>query len=338
METGNVMLNRAALLDQLFVVSPEAFNELCLEIFHYQYQNNSVYREYCNLMHFDPSVVLHYSQIPFLPVELYKSHKVVTGDSAIQRIFSSSGTTGSQTSRHYITDLSIYENSFTKCFHQFFGDPADYCLLALLPSYLERQDSSLVFMATQLALQSNHPLNGFFLNEYATLFNTLVLLEKSQQKTLLTGVSFALLDFANKYPIPLKHTRVMETGGMKGRGAELTRKALHDVLKQAFGVQTIYSEYGMTELLSQAYMMEDGRFHTPPWMKILIRDVNDPLQLLGTNMVGAINIIDLANLDSCAFIATSDLGKTFEDGTFETLGRTDHSDIRGCNLLWDNQV
>ncbi len=335
---GNVMLNRAAILDKLFEVNPDSFNSLCLEVFHYQYQYNSVYREYCSLMHTDMAAVLHYTQIPFLPVELFKSHKVVTGDGAIQKIFSSSGTTGLQTSRHYITDLSIYETNFTKCFHQFFGDPVDYCLLALLPSYLEREDSSLVYMTMQLAGQSNHPMNGFFLNEYEILFNRLVALEKSQQKTLLIGVSFALLDFAHKFPCNLKHTRIMETGGMKGRGAELTRKALHELLKQAFGLQTIYSEYGMTELLSQAYMMEDGKFHAPSWMKILIRDVNDPLQLLGTNAVGAINIIDLANLDSCAFIATADLGKTFVDGTFETLGRTDYSDIRGCNLLWDNQV
>lgn len=326
---------RSNILERLFEVDETSFQSLALDVFNYQHAHNAVYHEYCELLHVDAAKVSSLAQIPFLPVEIFKTHRVVSGDVPIQKIFTSSGTTGQQTSSHYVADLALYEKSFLKCFEQFFGHPNQYCILALLPSYLERAGSSLVYMAEQLVEESGHPQSGFFLYDHEQLYNTLSDLEKKGQPTLLIGVTFALLDFAANYSLPLKFTRVMETGGMKGRREEITREELHQQLRTAFRVDTIYSEYGMTELLSQAYLMEDGKFHLPGWMKVLIRDVNDPLHIIGNLTTGAINVIDLANIDSCSFIATADLGKTFSDHTFETLGRMDYSDVRGCNLMWD---
>lgn len=337
-QLNRIMPSRGDIRNALFQVTPANFDELCLQVFNYQFTQNAVYREYCSRMHAGPEHVRTADQIPFLPIELFKSHVVISGELPVQKQFSSSGTSGSQTSRHFVCDLKLYEESFQKTFSHFFGDPSSYCFLALLPSYLERNDSSLVYMTQHLATASKNPNQGFFLDDYHSLQKRLQLLESNEVPAVLIGVTFALIEFARQYPLQLKHTKVIETGGMKGRGTEITREALHTVLRQAFNLQVIYSEYGMTELLSQAYLLEDNRFHSPAWMKVLCRDINDPLQLLGYGAVGALNIIDLANLDSCAFIATSDLGRVFPDGSFETLGRTDDSDVRGCNLLWENPL
>jgi len=328
------MIDRSLLRNKIFEVDEHSFNSTALEIFHFQYENNSVFRQFCSLLHKSPAVISTIDQIPFLPIELFKTHEIVSGHAKIQKVFTSSGTTGQQTSRHYVSDLTLYEESFLKCFQQFYGDPEKYCVLALLPSYLERDDSSLVYMAEHLIRKSGHSKSGFFLYNHEELHQTLLKLEAAQQPILLIGVTFALLDFSEKFSPQLKFTRVIETGGMKGRREEITREALHERLRNAFGIKIIYSEYGMTELLSQAYFMDDEKFHSPNWMKVLIRDVNDPFQLVGPNKTGAINIIDLANIDSCSFIATADLGKSFDDQSFEVLGRMDDSDVRGCNLMW----
>lgn len=328
------LLSRKILREKIFDVTGDNFDQLALDIFRYQHQNNGDYREYCDHLRIDGAQINAIQQIPFLPITFFKTRRIVTGTEAVQQVFSSSGTTGLQTSRHFICDPGLYEESFLRCFQSFFGPPEQYCIVALLPSYLERSDSSLVYMTGKLIERSGHPDSGFFLHDFQKLFEHLEVLEKQHQPVLFFGVTFALLDFAAQFPLPLKHTRIIETGGMKGKRAEITRKALHRQLQQAFGSGKIYSEYGMTELLSQAYLLEDEKFHAPHWMKILIRDVNDPLQIIAAGNTGAINIIDLANIDSCAFIATSDLGKLDADGSFETLGRMDYSDVRGCNLMW----
>jgi hypothetical protein len=272
-------------------------------------------------------------EIPFLPIQFFKSHKVLSSQKPIERTFSSSGTTGSITSKHYITDISFYEKSFRKGFEQFYGNIEDYVILALLPSYLEREGSSLIYMVDALIKQSNHKESGFYLNNLSELNETLLKLESQGKQTLLIGVSFALLDFIETYSFKLKYTLVMETGGMKGRRKELVRSELHSILKQGFGVENIHSEYGMTELLSQAYSRGDGIFECPNWMKVFVRDPEDALTILDPKKTGGINVIDLANVNSCSFIATQDLGKINQDGTFEIVGRFDHSDIRGCNLM-----
>jgi hypothetical protein len=251
----------------------------------------------------------------------------------VQTVFSSSGTTGQITSKHYIADIQLYEQSYTKGFHHFYGDVGQYCILALLPSYIERSGSSLIYMVNDLIEKSKHPQSGFYLNEIDSLIDTLTALDAKGKKVLLIGVSFALLDLVEKYQLQLKNTIVMETGGMKGRRKELIRKELHEHLMKGFGVETIHSEYGMTELLSQAYSNGNGIFKTPPWMKFMIRDTEDPLSFLPFGKTGGINVIDLANINSCSFIATQDLGKKYEDESFEILGRFDHSDVRGCNLM-----
>ena len=311
----------------------EQFETLTLKVFKHQFENNPVYRSYCDLLFKNPSDTKRIEDIPFLPIQFFKTHQVITGEKEPDIIFSSSGTTGSTTSKHYVHDLKLYEQSFTKAFELQYGQPTDYVILGLLPSYLERTGSSLIYMVNHFIKHSPHPESNFYLNNLDELYKTLQSLESQGKKTLLIGVSFALLDFVEQYQLRLNHTIVMETGGMKGRRTELVRAELHEQLCQGFGVDCIHSEYGMTELLSQAYSKENGVFECPPWMKIVIRDTEDPLTILPPNKNGGINIIDLANLNSCAFIATQDLGKLHHNGSFEVIGRFDHSDVRGCNLM-----
>lgn len=309
------------------------FNEIALKVFKHQFENNKVYRSFCDLLYKHPSAVNKIEDIPFLPIQFFKSHKVISSSEEIQVTFTSSGTTGQQTSKHLVTDLSIYQESFTKSFEHFYGKNEDYVVLALLPSYLEREGSSLIYMVDSMIKSSKSSESGFYLSNLAVLKKTLQSLELQKQKTLLIGVSFALLDFVEHYNMQLSGTVVMETGGMKGRRKELIRSELHNKLKAGFGVDNIHSEYGMTELLSQAYSKGDGIFETPPWMKVLTRDPEDALSIQKQGKTGGINIIDLANLNSCSFIATQDLGKVYANGGFEVLGRFDESDIRGCNLM-----
>lgn len=315
------------------ISSEKQFSNLCIEVFQHQYNNNVVYRRFCNLLGIYKSSVKEIKHIPFLPIEFFKKEKIVSTNKKEEIIFTSSGTTGNATSKHYVSDLNIYEESFYKGFTHFYGKPNNYCILALLPSYLERKGSSLIYMSEKLIKHSKHPKSGFYLHNVEELINTLKELESQKQPTLLIGVSFALLDLIEKYKIQLKYTKVMETGGMKGRRKELIRSELHETLCNGFGLHTIHSEYGMTELLSQAYSIGNGIFKCPPWMRVFTRNTEDATQIIGHNKTGGINVIDLANINSCSFIATQDLGKTFENNSFEVLGRFDHSDIRGCNLM-----
>ena len=313
--------------------SNNAFEKKALEIFKFQFKENPVYRSFCDLLYKHPSDIHKLEDIPFLPIEFFKTHKVVSSNKEIQQIFTSSGTTGSVVSKHHIANLNIYKASFQKGFAHFYGNSEDYAVLALLPSYLEREGSSLVYMANDMINQSKHPRSGFYLDDLNALKQTLLELEASGQKTLLIGVSYALLDLIEFHQFELKHTLVMETGGMKGRRKELIKSELHALLKEGFGVDKIHSEYGMTELLSQAYSKGGGLFYTPPWMKVFVRDPADALTMLPKGKSGGINVIDLANINSCAFIATQDLGKIHDNDEFEVLGRFDQSDIRGCNLM-----
>lgn len=309
------------------------FNSHALSVFAFQAKNVAVYREYLDALQVDINSVQHYSDIPFLPVSFFKSRTVIAEGNQPQINFTSSGTTGMITSTHPVADLKLYEQSFNRAFELFYGPIHDYCIIALLPAYLEREGSSLVYMADHLIKASKHPQSGFYLNQYDALAALLKDLSAKKQKTVLLGVTFALLDICEKYTFDFPELIVMETGGMKGRRREMIREELHSVLCQGFGVNKIHSEYGMTELLSQAYSVGDGIFNCPPWMKILLREVNDPFAKVGTNATGGVNVIDLANYYSCSFIATQDLGKQFNDGSFEILGRFDYSDLRGCNLL-----
>ncbi len=319
--------------DAIFQISSEAsFQQWALETFQYQYEHVSVYREFCNHLNLPPKKVTRLEDIPFLPIEFFKSFEIISNEKDPEITFTSSGTTGSTPSQHQVAQLSVYEQSFRKGFQLAYGDPTQWAILALLPAYLEREGSSLVYMADSLIKDSQHPSSGFYLHNHEALFQTLQQLEAQQQQTLLIGVSFALLDLVEKYPLSLQHTTVMETGGMKGRRNELVREALHEQLKKGFGVSHIHSEYGMTELLSQAYSQGNGRFTCPPWMQVRTRDPEDPFSYVH-GKTGGINIIDLANYYSCSFIATQDLGKAHLDGSFEILGRFDHSDLRGCNLM-----
>lgn len=320
--------------EKIFSISSKCdFNEITLEVFRFQYRNNQVYRKFTDLLKIDPKQVDAVEKIPFLPIEFFKSHNIITSEAKIQKTFTSSGTTGATTSKHHVTDLSIYEKSFTEGFGKFYGNIEDYVVLALLPSYLEREGSSLIYMAQHLIESSNHIDSGFYLDDLAGLKNKLNILDNQGQKVLLIGVSFALLDLIENYNFTLNNTIVMETGGMKGRRKEMIREELHSILKKGFGVSAIHSEYGMTELLSQAYSSGNGVFDCPPWMKILIRDPEDAQSYLKTNSTGGINVIDLANINSCSFIATQDLGKIAENNQIEIMGRFDNSDIRGCNLM-----
>jgi phenylacetate-coenzyme A ligase PaaK-like adenylate-forming protein len=314
------------------IKNPEDFERLAIEIFLYQYENTEVYRRFCDLLKVVPSSVKKINNIPFLPIQFFKSHRVISKSVSEAIAFKSSGTTGSVTSKHHVSDLILYEKSFSTAFKLFYGHPSEYAILALLPSYIERGGSSLVYMADRLINDSNNEHSGFYLKDIDALIEKLTFLEKTNQKTILLGVSYALLDLIEKQIFKLKNTIVMETGGMKGKRKELVKDELHAILKNGFGVDRIHSEYGMTELLSQAYSKGEGVFYAPPWMKIRTRDTEDALSFV-EGKTGGINVIDLANLHSCSFIATQDLGRIREDGSFEILGRFDASDIRGCNLM-----
>ena len=317
----------------LSVDNENSFNNLALKVFELQKHNLPIYGAYIKSLpaHFQSPD--HYSKIPFLPIEFFKTHRVIDPSLDPEITFYSSGTTGTTPSKHFVAKREWYEKVYSDTFKQFFGKPDQYCILALLPSYLEREGSSLVEMVSGLIVQSHHPESGFYLNEFKKLCKVLLDLKAKNQKTILIGVTFGLLDFIEKYQLVFPELIVMETGGMKGRRNELLREEVHALLKKGFGIEQVHSEYGMTELLSQAYSKGNGIFKTPAQMKILIRDINDPFSLLGDEQSGGINIIDLGNLYSCSFIATQDLGKKFKDGSFEVLGRFDNSDVRGCNLL-----
>jgi phenylacetate-coenzyme A ligase PaaK-like adenylate-forming protein len=321
------------LTENLLTITPENFIREALKIFRYQVENNSIYGEYIRRIGCDLDEVNSLETIPFIPISFFKTHDIIVKNKVPEKIFLSSGTTGMVRSRHLVSNLSLYKESFTGAFTYFFGAITNYTILALLPSYLEQGDSSLVYMITDLIKQSNKSESGFYLNDYDLLSKKLTALDASGEKVLLIGVSYALLDLIEKHHFSLKNTLIMETGGMKGRRKEMIKSELHTILKRGFGVSKIYSEYGMTELLSQAYSMGNDYFQTPPWMKVLIREVEDPFSILPVGKSGGINIIDLANKYSCSFIATQDLGRLLPNGSFEVLGRYDHSDIRGCNLM-----
>ena len=313
--------------------TPDNFDKQALAVFQYQATHCKVYKDFIKLLNVDVDKINSIDKIPFLPIQFFKSHQIVSNQNAIESVFLSSGTTGHNQSKHLVTDVSLYEKSYLKAFEQFYDDITEYTVLALLPSYLERDGSSLIYMVEDLIQKSDNPNSGFYLHNHQELFDKLEEQESKGAKTILIGVSFALLDFIEKYSCKLKHTIVMETGGMKGKRKEMIREELHQELKKGFGVSYIHSEYGMTELLSQAYFDDSQKFNCPPWMKILIRDTEDALSLLPDGKSGGINVIDLANINSCSFIATQDLGKVYPNGQFDVLGRFDNSDIRGCNLL-----
>ena len=316
------------------IAGAKKFNDLALDIFKYQAVNNLTYKKFITALGIEPDSVRTTGAIPFLPVNFFKDHEVLTGTETAEVVFESSGTTGETTSRHYLSDRSIYDESFTRGFKHFYGEPSDYFFAALLPSYSERENSSLIYMMNKLIAYSHNQESGFFNSDPLKLIKTLEKVKDEGKKKILLGVSFALLDLAENYAPDLSGIIVIETGGMKGRRKEITRQELHSVLKRGFNVDTIHSEYGMTELLSQAWSKGEGLFYCPPWMKILIRDTYDPLTIFDNpGRTGGINIIDLANINSCSFLSVNDLGKLHEDGGFEVLGRFDGSDTRGCNLL-----
>ena len=322
------------MLPDIFSIQTDAdFVQAALQTFGYQYQHNQVYQRFCTLLGRTPDKVRRLTDIPFLPIEFFKSEAVYCGNVRPTTVFTSSGTTGSQTSRHYVKDLAVYQQSFRQGFADFYGNIEEYTVLALLPSYLERTGSSLITMVADLIERSGSADSGFYLNEYDLLAEKLKVLDRSGRKVLLIGVSFALLDLVETHRFQLKNTIVMETGGMKGRRKELIREELHAILCEGFGVEHIHSEYGMTELLSQAYSAGSGLYESVRWLKVLIRDTNDALSYQRPLKTGGINLIDLANIHSCSFIATQDLGRLHPDGRFEVLGRFDNADIRGCNLL-----
>jgi len=311
--------------------SDSEFEAMSLKLFHYQMENNPIYAPYAALL-LKGEAPANIYEIPFLPIQFFKQEQIICQGKGVEEVFLSSGTTGEQ-SKHLVADLSLYKKSYLQAFQQFYGDIQDYCILALLPSYQEKDGSSLIYMVDDLITKSKHPKSGFYLNNLTELSNTIKELENKGQKTILFGVTYALLDLAAQHPQHLKHTLVMETGGMKGKQKELLKEEIHQLLGEAFLTKNIHSEYGMTELLSQSYSKGENIFKSPPWMKILIRDVNDPLSIMGDNKKGGINVIDLANIHSCPFVATQDLGCAFEDGTFSVLGRFSNADVRGCNLL-----
>lgn len=319
--------------DIFSISSKKQFDKIALKVFRFQYENNKVYKDFCDFLNTDVQNVKSLQQIPFLPIQFFKSHEVLSSKEKIQETFTSSGTTGMATSKHFVTDASLYEESYRKAFSDFYGNIQNYVVLALLPSYLDREGSSLIYMVDDLILLSNHPDSGFYLNNYDELIQKLLELEAAGESIVLIGVTYALLDLIEKQHFKLKNTIIMETGGMKGRRKEMIREELHEQLREGFGVAAIHSEYGMTELLSQAYSLGDGIFECPNWMQILIRDPEDALSYVENGKTGGINVIDLANVNSCAFIATQDLGKQKPNSSFEVLGRFDHSDIRGCNLM-----
>lgn len=326
--TGHRLLERPFQLD-----GPEAFNALALDLFRLHAAQNRVYRGFLQGLGVDPLSIDRVDRIPFLPIGVFRNHHVLLDGFDHGLVFTSSGTTGAVTSHHHVPWPELYERSFLTSFRAVYGDPAQWRILALLPAYLEREGSSLVYMAHKLIPASGDPLSGTYLYKYADLAEVLHRSEAEGQKTLLLGVPFALLDLAEQFPQPLPNLVIMETGGMKGRRPEIVREELHRILKNAFNVPTVHSEYGMTELLSQAWSLGDGIYRCPPWLQVHVRDVNDPFSSLPDGRTGGLNIIDLANIASCPFIATQDLGRRNADGSFEVLGRYDNSDVRGCNLM-----
>ena len=315
------------------IQTEEDFNLHCLETYQFQLQHCQVYRDYVTLLGRRKNDVQHYSEIPFMPIEFFKTQQILTAGMQPQIVFSSSGTTGMVTSKHFVADVTIYERTFRNIFETFYGPLHDIAILALLPSYLERTGSSLIYMIDDLMKQSKQAESNYFLYNHQELYQTLLQLKNKGTKTILFGVTYALLDFIEKYSFEFPNLIIMETGGMKGKRKEMVKEEIHQLLEDAFAVSGIHSEYGMTELLSQGYSSGKGIFRLPKWMNILIRDTNDPLSLISSNKTGGINVIDLANRYSCSFIATQDLGRVHQDGSFEILGRFDQSDIRGCNLL-----
>lgn len=319
--------------DIFTISSQKQFEKTALKVFRFQYENNSVYREFCELLNVEKQNVKSLKQIPFLPIQFFKTHEVISSHEPIQEIFTSSGTTGMVNSRHLVTDRTLYEQSYRLAFSRFYGNIEDYTILALLPSYLERQGSSLIYMVEDLIQRTNNPDSGFYLFNHDDLIKKMVALDKQGKNIILIGVTYALLDLIEKQNFNLNNTIIMETGGMKGKRKEMIREELHEQLCKGFGVSAIHSEYGMTELLSQAYSLGDGIFECPQWMQIQVRDTEDALSYIENGKTGGINVIDLANINSCSFIATQDLGKKYDNNTFEVLGRFDNSDIRGCNLM-----
>ena len=318
--------------DKIFNVDYQNFDQIAFEVFKFQYKNNTVYKSYCDLLKKTPSNVENISRIPFLPISFFKSHSVIC-TKKYDKVFYSSGTTNDNISKHYVSDINIYEKSFLKNFIDNYGDPKEYVILGLLPNYMENENSSLIYMVDNLIELSKSNESGFFLGQYDFIIEKMKSLYRENKKVILFGVSYALLDLTENRNLNLKNTIIIETGGMKGRRIEMIKKELHETLKKRTGLKKIHSEYGMTELLSQAYSKSDGIFSCPKWMKIFIRDINDPNFLYSSNKSGGINIIDLANVNSCSFIATEDMGSLHENGNFEIMGRIDHSDTRGCNLL-----
>ena len=307
---------------EIFDIKNDAeFEMLALSIFDYQMESNSIYAPYAALI-LKGKAPNNIFEIPFLPISFFKTEQIICQGRAVEEVFLSSGTTGDQ-SKHLVSEISLYRESYLKAFELFYGDITQYCILSLLPNYREREGSSLIYMVDDLISKSKHEQSGFYLNDYESLSKRLQKLEKEGQKTILFGVSYALLDLAEQFPQKLEHTIIIETGGTKGKRKEMLKEELHQNLKAAFSLEVIHSEYGMSELLSQSYSNGEGIFKSPPWKKVLIRDTNDPLSIIGDNKTGGINIIDLANIYSCPFIATQDLGKTFENGTFTVLGRFD---------------
>ena len=325
------------LINRIFSIKNEIeFEELALEVFHFQYKNNMVYNNWCNLMKSTPSQVKSISQIPFLPISFFKTHNVISFESEDSlHYFKSSGTTNAQTSKHYIYDISIYERSFIKCFEEFFSKIEDYCFIALLPNYLEQGNSSLVYMIDHFIKKSKYKESGFYKDSLQDVIERIKYLEEKNIKTILFGVTYALMDLIEIEKLNLKNTVVFETGGMKGRRKEIIREELHQILSNGFAIKGIASEYGMCELFSQAYSKGEGIFNCPKHMRVIIRDTYDPLSYIGNKKTGGINVIDLANIYSCSFIETEDLGKTYPDNSFELLGRIDNTTTRGCNLMYE---
>ncbi|MBT3753967.1 MAG: acyl transferase [Flavobacteriaceae bacterium] len=320
-------------LDSLNISSQLDFKNKAITLFHEQFNKNFIYNQYCKLLKIKPNQVNELKHIPFIPIQFFKTHKIVCNNDKITHLFKSSGTGGSK-SINYVSDINLYVKSFSKCFENFYGPIKDYIFLGLLPSYLEQKNSSLVYMINYFIKESKYNESEFYLNDYKKLNKVLIKLRKENKRIILFGVSYALLDFIEKYPINIRNLIVIETGGMKGRRIELTREELHSRLSKGFNVENIHSEYGMTELFSQAYSKQKGIFKNPPWMKTLIRDINNPFSVSNTGR-GAINVIDLANINTCAFIASDDIGEIFDDFSFKINGRLSESEIRGCNLMFN---
>jgi hypothetical protein len=333
------MLKADSFKKTLFETTADSFTQKALALVAYQAENNPIYRQYLDCLRVDYRDIQHIEQIPFLPIEFFKYHAIISGDSSTEKTFESSGTTGESRSKHHVADLAFYEGLSERIFAELYGNLTEYHILALLPSYLERDTSSLVYMVSHFIRVSQSAHSGFYLGNIPELLQKLNYLQKnSSRKILLIGVTFALLDLAEQYAPDLSKVIVMETGGMKGRRREMLRAEVHAILRKGLNIQAVHSEYGMTELLSQGYSQADETFACPPWMRVLLREVNDPFAIDDTLRIGAVNVIDLANIDSCAFIATQDLGTIIGDNQFQILGRMDNSDIRGCNLLFEPAV